>query len=69
MWMNINQVFCNTLSMATWANLPGHGWVQLSRRSTDGVTNTFLLLALAKATNKQAHVSLDSSNQINAVYL
>jgi hypothetical protein len=49
MWMNINQVFCNTLSMATWANLPGHGWVQLSRRSTDGVTNTFLLLALASS--------------------
>jgi hypothetical protein len=37
--------------------------------STDGVTNVFVLLALAKANNRQAHVTVDSTNQITAVYL
>jgi hypothetical protein len=31
------------------------------------VTNTFLLLALAKATGKQAHVTVDGA-EITAVY-
>ncbi len=69
MWMNINQTYCTPHSKNAWAHLPSAGWRKVQQTSNDGVTNTFLLLALAKATEKQAHVTVDGSNQITAVYL
>jgi hypothetical protein len=69
MWMNINQTYASPNSMNAHAHLPNQGWRKVKPVSTDGVTNTFLLLALAKATSKQAYVTTDSSNQITAVYL
>jgi immune inhibitor A len=69
MWMNINQTYATPHSMNAHANLPNQGWRKVKPTSTDGVTNVFLLLALAKATNRQAHVTTDSANTITAVYL
>jgi hypothetical protein len=69
MWMNINQTYATPHSMNAFAHLPNQGWRRVKRTSSDGVTNTFLLLALAKATAKQAHVTTDSTNEITAVYL
>jgi hypothetical protein len=71
MWMNINQTYSTPASKNAWAHLPSptSGWRKLKGTSNDGVTNTFLLLALAKATSKQAHVTVDGSNEITAVYL
>ena len=70
MWMNINQTYATPHSMNAWAHLPSPsaGWRRVKRISTDGVTNTFLLLALAKAANKQAHVTVDGANEITAIY-
>lgn len=70
MWMNINQTYSTPHSMNAWAHLPSpsSGWRKVKPLSGDGVTNTFLLLALAKATGKQAHVTVDGGNEITAVY-
>ena len=70
MWMNINQTYSTPGSKNAWAHLPSPsaGWRKIKGSSNDGVTNTFMLLALAKASAKQAHVTVDSSNEITAVY-
>ncbi|HYR10015.1 MAG TPA: hypothetical protein VEQ60_19735 [Longimicrobium sp.] len=68
MWQNINQTYSTPHSMNAWAALPA-GWRKVKPLAADGVTNTFLLLALARATNKQAHVTTDGVNEITAVYL
>jgi hypothetical protein len=67
-WMNINTTYSTPHSTNAWANLPGIGWRKVKPLSTDGVTNTFLLLALAKATSKQANVNQDAANEITSVY-
>jgi hypothetical protein len=69
MWMNITQTYSTPHSMNVWGNLPNQGWRKVKPIATDGVTNTFLLLALAKATGRQAHVTTDGANEITAVYL
>jgi hypothetical protein len=68
MWMNIEQTYSTPHSMNAWARLPNQGFRKVKPLTTDGVTNTFLLLALARATNKQAHVTTDGANEITAVY-
>lgn len=70
MWMNINRTYATPHTMNAWGHLPSPsaGWRRVKRISTDGVTNTFLLLALAKATGKQAHVTVDGANEITAIY-
>jgi hypothetical protein len=67
--MNINTTYSTPHAMNAWAALPTLGWRKVKPISTDGVTNTFLLLALAKATSKQANVNLDAANEITSVYL
>ena len=71
MWMNINQTYTTPHTMNAWAHVPSPtaGWRKVKPIATDGVTNTLLLLALARATGKQAHVTTDGSNEITAVYL
>lgn len=69
MWQNINQTYATPGSMNAHARLASvNAWRKVKPTSADGVTNTFLLLALARATNKQAHVTVDGTNQITAVY-
>lgn len=70
MWMNVNQTYSTPHGMNAWAHLPNPtaGWRKVKPIAADGVTNTFLLLALAKGTGKQANVVTDGANQITAVY-
>lgn len=68
-WMNINQTFATPQGKNAWAHLPSQGWRKVHPNQSDGVTNTFMLLALAKANNRQANVTTNSSNQITHVYL
>jgi hypothetical protein len=68
-WMNVSMTYSTPHSRNAWASLPGQGWRKVKPISTDGVTNTFLLVALARATNKQANVNLDGANEITSVYL
>ncbi len=65
----INQTYATPHAMNAWANLAGEGWRKVKPISADGVTNTHLLLALARATSKPANVIKDSANEITAVYL
>lgn len=67
-WMNVNQTFATPQGKNAWAHLPNQGWRKIHPNEPDGVTNTFILLALAKATNKQAHVTTNDSDQITRVY-
>lgn len=69
MAINVNQTYSTPHSMNAHAHLPGMGWRKVKPISTDGVTNTFLLLALAKANTKQVTVITDGANEITAVYL
>jgi hypothetical protein len=70
MWTTINQTYATSGSTNAWAHLASqNAWRKVKPSSGDGVTNTFLLLALGKANNKQAYVVLDGANEITAVYL
>ena len=68
---DINSTYSTPKSKNAWAYLASEGaWRKLRGTSTDGVTNTFLLLALARANSKTANVTVDAaSNEITAVYL
>lgn len=70
MWITINQVFARAGSQDVWAHLAGsiNAWRRVKPGSADGVTNICILLASAKATNKQAYVVL-VSDQITEAYL
>lgn len=70
MWTTINQTYATTHSKNAWAHLAANntGWRKVAPSTNDGVTNVFLMLVAAKASNKQAHVGTDSSNQITTVY-
>jgi hypothetical protein len=70
MWMTINRVYATPDNKNCWAHLASDSaWRKVKPISDDGVTNTHLLLALARANGKKAHVSKDGSNLITAVYL
>lgn len=69
MWTTINQVYATSGSKNCWAHLPSGGWRKVEPSSNDGVTNVHVLLALAKANGKQAHVVQNSSDRITQVYL
>lgn len=66
----INRVYATPDSKNCWAHLASDSaWRKVKPISNDGVTNTHLLLALARANSKSASVSKDASNNITAVYL
>ena len=68
MWMNINRIYATTAAKNCWALLPA-GWRKVKPSTDSGVTNVHLLLSLARANGKQAHVTLDGSNEVTTVYL
>ncbi len=69
MWKTINRTYATTASKNCWANLASTGWRRVKPTTDSGVTNTHLLLSLARANSMQAYVTLDGSNLITAVYL
>lgn len=69
MWKTISQTYATTAAKNCWASLAGTGWRKVKPTTDSGVTNVHLLLSLAKANGKQAHVTMDGSNLITAVYL
>lgn len=65
----VNMTYATPGSKNAWAHLAStNAWNRVAPTTEDGVTNTFLLLALARATSKQANVTV-TSNQITHVYL
>jgi hypothetical protein len=66
----INRVYATPDSKNGWAHLAADSaWRKVKPISTDGVTNTLLLLALARANSKSVSVTKNGANQITAVYL
>jgi len=65
----ISSVFATPHSKNAWAYPASEsGWRKIEGRSTDGVANTFLLLALARATSTNANIEVES-DEITEVYL
>lgn len=70
MWTTINQVYSSRDGQNAWAHLAGtNAWHRILPGVADGVTNVHLLLAAAKANNRQAYVVRDGSGSITAAYL
>jgi hypothetical protein len=68
-WTNINQTYTTPQHKNAWAHLASaNAWRRVNPDQPDGVANVFLLLALARATNKQANVNTDAANNIVNVY-
>ncbi len=69
-WTNINQTYATPQHKNAWAHLANvNAWRRVNPDQPDGVTNVFLLLALARATNRQANVNTDAANNIINAYL
>lgn len=65
----VNSTFATPSSKNGWAHLAStNAWNKVAPTSDDGVTNTLLLLALARANSRQANVIL-ANDQITQVYL
>ncbi|SOC52589.1 hypothetical protein [Ornithinimicrobium cerasi] len=71
MWTLINQTYSSHHGQNAWASLATNntGYRKIGPNAADGVTNVFLMLVAARATNKQAFVVTDAQNLITAVYL
>lgn len=70
MWTVVNQVYASHHGQNAWAHLAnGNAWRKIAANTPDGVTNVFLMLVAAKANGKQAHVVLNSANEITDVYI
>jgi hypothetical protein len=70
MWTNVNQVYSTNHSQNSWAHLAGtNAWHKILTGAADGVTNVFVVLATARASNRQVYVVLDANKNITAVYM
>lgn len=70
MWTNINQVYSSRDSQNAWAYLAGtNRWHKILTGAADGVTNVFVLLCTARASNRQVYIVLDASSNITAAYM
>ncbi|MDN5766617.1 MAG: hypothetical protein L0H96_04695 [Humibacillus sp.] len=67
----VNATYATPHSKNAWAYTADAGaYRKIKGISEDGVTNTFLLLALARANSRSATVVYEAgTNQITAVYL
>lgn len=71
MWTKINQVYVTPHDMNVWAHVVAtNKWHKTKPIASSGVTNVAVVLAAAKANDKQVNVGLEAStSQITAVYL
>jgi hypothetical protein len=69
MWTTVNQTYATTSAKNAWAHLAANnqGWRRIKPDTDSGVTNVHLMLVAAKASGKQANVTV-SGDQITAVY-
>ncbi len=70
MWTNINQIYTTNHSQNAWAHLAGtNAWHKVLTGAADGVTNVYVVLASARANNRQVYVGFDANKNIIAVYM
>ncbi|MDN3667263.1 hypothetical protein ACFFU1_06500 [Algibacter miyuki] len=63
------QTYASPHSKNAWANIDTIGWRKIGQLSTDGVTNMFMMLNVAKGNNKTVSGTIDAANQITLLYL
>ncbi len=63
----VSLVYATPHAENAWASFPGLGWRTVNPDEPDGVTNTFALLAAARANSRPVHVLLDGTT-VYAVY-
>ncbi len=64
----VQRVYSTNSSQNAWAQIEDVGWRKIKTGASDGVTNTFVLLAAAKANNRTVNVYI-VSNLIERAYL
>jgi hypothetical protein len=70
MWTKINQVYASPQSQNAWAHLVGtNKWHKILTGASDGVTNVFLILGAAKASDRQVYAVIDANGMITAAYM
>lgn len=62
------RVFATPHAMNVHAHFPGVGWKKVKQRTDSGVNNLCILLAAARAGDRDVTYELDS-NEIDQVYL
>ncbi|MGC1209223.1 MAG: M12 family metallopeptidase [Ornithinimicrobium sp.] len=65
--VGVSSVYSTPHSKNAWAYLAGFGWRKVEGLTTDGVSNTFAVLALARANGRNVHATFDGST-ITAAY-
>ncbi len=71
MWNNnkaVLQTYTTFHSQNGWARIDGLGWRKIKTDNSDGVTNTFTLLSVAKANNRTVSVYI-VENLIERAYM
>ncbi|WP_158850216.1 peptidase M6 [Algibacter sp. L1A34] len=63
------RTYASPHSKNAWANIETLGWRKIGQLSTDGVTNIFIILNVARGNNKTVTGSTDASNLISTLYL
>jgi hypothetical protein len=72
MWHNDKKVlmtFASNHSQNSWAQIEGVGWRKIKTGATDGVTNLYIMMCVAKANNRMVNVHIDTDNLIDIAYL
>lgn len=70
MWTKINYAYASRDAQNGWAHLVGtNAWHKILPGAADGVTNLFVLLSNAKASDRQVYVVFDGSKNLTAAYL
>jgi hypothetical protein len=64
--LTVSLVYATTNSKSAWVSFQNLGWRRIDTRTADGVTNTLEVLAVAKATGRKVHASLDGQNVYTA---
>jgi astacin len=65
--LTVSLVYATPHSKNAWANFAGFGWRRVDPKVADGVTDTFALLATARANGRKVHAQFDGA-KIYAVY-
>lgn len=60
--LTVSRVFATPSSKNAWAAFPGTGWRKVHANDAAGVTNTFAIIAAARANNRRVHVEMDGAH-------
>lgn len=65
----VTRTYASPHSKNAWAYLHGIGWRKVGQLTTDGATNIFMMVNIARAHNMNVSGTINASNQISLLYL